>query len=208
MIYIDRSSIPKPNILKKYRHGKHRWEDVSVEDKKVLRETLRTLQHSSCAYCGVKLAPEGKIHIDHFEPRSSSPQKTFCWSNLFLCCPNDGRQYCASYKDNTKNRNKNKAILKPDQVNPESYLTYERAEIKCREPNPDSTLALNTIERLNLNHRDLVNQRESVLKRVDSTIEGLNDVLLSGKISIDDLLTKFQEDFGFVHMLKHHLKGE
>lgn len=207
MIYINRHSIPEPNVLKKYLHGKHLWDDVSPEDKKVLREALKTLQHNTCAYCGIKLTTDNKTHIDHFEPRSSSPQKTFCWSNLFLCCTNDGKPYCASYKDSAKNPNKNKKILKPDQINPELYLAYERATVKCREPNPDATLAKNTIERLNLNHRILVEKRENVLKQVDSLIAGLKNDLLSGKTSLDELLELFQDIFGFNLMLAQYLKN-
>lgn len=208
MILINRHLIPEPDVLRKYRQGKHQWDDVSREDKKVLREALKSLQHCCCAYCGVKLTTDNKMHIDHFETRSRYPQKTFCWSNLFLCCSNDGKAYCASYKDAPKNKNKNKRILKPDEVNPKCYFTYDCAEIKCKKSCPDLTLAQNTIDRLNLNHRTLVEKRKNVLKNVDITISGLKDGLLSGEISIDELLTTFQENYGFGLMLTQHLKGK
>ena len=208
MIHINRHLIPEPDVLKKYRQGKHQWDNVSRADKKVLREALKSLQHCCCAYCGDKLTTDNKMHIDHFETRSRYPQKTFCWSNLFLCCSNDGKAYCASYKDASNNKNKNKKILKPDEINPKCYFTYDRGEMKCKKSCPDLILAQNTIDRLNLNHRTLVEKRKNVLKCVDSTIADLESGELYGKTDLKDLLRDLQEHFGFDLMLEEYFESK
>ena len=77
--------------------------------------------------------------------------------------------------------------------------------MKCKKSSPDPTLAQNTIDRLNLNHRILVGKRENVLKCVDKTIAELEPDELYRKTNLKELLRALQEYYGFELMLAQYL---
>ena len=41
MIFIDRKKIKEPKLLGKYRKKHSKWEDLSLEDKEILRSELK-----------------------------------------------------------------------------------------------------------------------------------------------------------------------
>jgi uncharacterized protein (TIGR02646 family) len=63
-----------------------------------LSNGLRQEQHGLCCYCELELI-QGDEHIEHMEPRSSSPERTYEYSNLGLSCNGGAVEHCGHYKD-------------------------------------------------------------------------------------------------------------
>lgn len=60
-------------------------------------KSLRAEQHDICCYCELELSAAGS-HIEHMEPRSRNPTRTYDYGNLAASC-NGARAHCGHYKD-------------------------------------------------------------------------------------------------------------
>ncbi len=125
---LDRTSVPPPAYLARFRPGLGRWEDptkVTGEVREEIRVQLGQLQKGHCAYCESDLGSESrKPHIEHFEQRSKALRKTFDWSNLFWSCSHEER--CGKHKDRVSSSYDPRTILKPDVDDPRRYLQFTR----------------------------------------------------------------------------------
>jgi uncharacterized protein (TIGR02646 family) len=106
-----RENAPRWNAesVKRSKRGRgSNWSIQSFNSKRVYQLILphlieMTLKH--CAYCdGFPLGATSRKTIDHFRPRSSRPEETFAWRNLFPCC-----DVCQ-----TRGKRFSNALLKPD----------------------------------------------------------------------------------------------
>lgn len=62
-----------------------RWNSFNRTYKKRLREGLREEQYGLCAYSEINIEESGLgAHIEHVEPKSANPQRTFDYLNLVL----------------------------------------------------------------------------------------------------------------------------
>lgn len=154
------------------------WEDFGkpeyAEKKKLLRETLLSVQGGLCAYCERRL-PEAdtpgfseNCHIEHFRPRKQYPNLTFDWNNLFLSCSRSLN--CGQWKDsNSEARAIDiERVFKPDEhaVRLSECFIYQSGEIlpaKGLSPHLQNAACL-TIQKFNLNSMPLVNTRRKIEK--------------------------------------------
>jgi hypothetical protein len=66
-----------------------RWNDcITTAQKDEVKLALIKDQGGLCAYCGRGISPETAT-IEHWEPRSAAPQRTFDWRNLLAVCEGD-----------------------------------------------------------------------------------------------------------------------
>ena len=208
MKYLNRSLVPEPKVLKKYsRVPNKRWGDMSPEDRREIAYNLLKWQRFCCAYCGCRIQIDRKDHwhIEHFVPLRVNKSKEFNWENLFLACTCKSREYCASYKDEQKNKFRDNDILKPDEQNPDEYLTYDAEIVKSRENIADKTLANNTINRLNLNHYKLREKRLQALRSLDSLIVEIDSLDNLEVEDVRQIASIVIETYGFESMIGEKL---
>ena len=183
---LDRTRSPEPRCLQHLPPNAHEWDDFSYSEKSEIRYCLNKVQRGGfCAYCErrIDIQNSKKCIIEHFFPRSSHSALVFQWDNLFLSCLSGGQKNssamrdksCGSYKDDSKNRHKNEAILKPDIDETEKYFYYERfGRIEVAKYAPNRLKAESTINRLNLNSLKLVQSRREVHKYVSDYFQENN----------------------------------
>ncbi len=61
-------------------------------------------QSGLCCYCE-SLATDGAGHIEHMEPRSKNPKRTYDATNLAISCNGGTAQHCGHFKDAGHNGN-------------------------------------------------------------------------------------------------------
>lgn len=147
-----------PSCLNRHhRNSGNDWQKVSPEDKTEIWAALQAMQLDRCAYCESKITAP-KQHIEHFCLRSSSPQKTFDWSNLFGSCNN--QEHCGKHKDNQSFQPAD--LIKPDVEDPEKLFLFSSDGIVAIRHNlapKDQHRAEETIRLFNLNAASLKNRR-------------------------------------------------
>lgn len=143
------------------------FNDGCVRDAVV--ESLFLAQRGLCVYCGraLDLSRPGKsFHVEHFRPQHLYKALEVAFENLFLSCgqddPQGGRaQTCGTRKDKWFDE-----LLHVEPVYPMCISVFEfklNGDIQGI-TKPASTMA--TV--LNLNHAELVKEREQVLFLVDA----------------------------------------
>lgn len=118
---LDRTKAPVPPCLAHYQHGRHRWGDLSPEDKEELRTCLEKIQGGLCAYCEGSLDLFGK-HIEHLRPKGQDPTQTFRWENLYLSCNHEDS--CGQHKDRKGRPFNVHELLAPCEDDPDQFLKF------------------------------------------------------------------------------------
>jgi uncharacterized protein (TIGR02646 family) len=121
MHQLDRSHVPSPACLGRYRHGRDNWNDLSDADRQAIRAALEVMQGCRCAYCECSLDAHHSQHIEHFRQRGRYPQGTFDWHNLFWSCERDDS--CGKHKDGGGLYNHDD-LIKPDVEDPEQFFLF------------------------------------------------------------------------------------
>lgn len=67
----------------------------------VLNISLRKEQQGLCSYCESEVA-DSDGHIEHMEPRSRNPARTYDYANLVISCDGGTVEHCGRYKDDRK----------------------------------------------------------------------------------------------------------
>ena len=133
-------------------------------------DALQEAQRGLCVYCGRRLDRDrpGRIHIEHFRPRSSYPPLSVDLGNLFLSC---GPEEEAGRPSETCGHAKGDWFDEADCIEPEYPACTRRfrfllsGEVAPR--SDDDAAARTMIELLNLNHREFRKDREDILDRID-----------------------------------------
>ena len=68
-------------------------------------ESLHREQQYLCSYCELQIA-DGNSHVEHMEPRSLNPGRTYEYDNLTASCNGGSAEHCGHFKDN-RGRNPN-----------------------------------------------------------------------------------------------------
>ena len=121
MHQLDRSHVPSPACLGRYRHGRDTWNNLSDDDRQEIRAALEVMQGRRCAYCECSLDTHHDQHIEHFRQRGRYPQGTFDWHNLFWSCERDNS--CGKHKDGCGLYNHDD-LIKPDVEDPEQFFLF------------------------------------------------------------------------------------
>ncbi|MFD6856000.1 retron system putative HNH endonuclease [Rhodococcus sp. NPDC060090] len=119
-----------------------------------------------CSYCESEVNDNTGWHIEHLHRKHDFPERTFDWSNLFLCCQNT--EHCGHFKDAGGGAYRPSDLIHPDKDDPDEYLQfYSSGEVKaCSGLSADQRIrAESTIRVLNLNHSSLKGRRSAVARR-------------------------------------------
>ncbi len=154
-----------PACLKRFKHGVDNWQALDDSGyKPIVNHALWEMQDGLCAYCECELKGERghRGEIEHFRTRSSKPQLTFEWSNLYLSC--HAMHHCAEHKDNAKGGKGYSAdeLIDPAAEDPDDVLTFrESGDVAPREGLDAAARhrAETTIRVLNLEYRKLREKR-------------------------------------------------
>lgn len=150
------------------------FDDGRVRDAVI--EALFVAQRGLCVYCGRALdrsKPGKSFHIEHFRPQHAYKTLEVSFENLFLSCgqddPRGGRsQTCGTRKD--------KWFDEALHIDPTYPMCVSFFEFKLNGDVNGSTAPAATIaEVLNLNHAELIKEREQVLLLVDSGTLDVSD---------------------------------
>lgn len=205
-----------PTCLSKYRHSRHQWKDLTAEDKNEIWQQLEKMQLKRCAYCECKmiLHPERQdVHIEHFRPKSTYPQGTFEWKNLFGSCIH--QDSCGRHKDHCGPYDTND-LIKPDEEDPEAYFLFvSDGTIVPRQglSEKDKKRAEVTLQVFNLDakHGRLQSMRRSAVSPYLDTAETLLEIAQAyGEDAYNSSLQGELEDIKalpFVTAIKHVLMG-
>ena len=151
--------------------------DYSVRE--CLREALLEEQNRQCFYCEQKIK---NFHIEHFIPRDASMKNAECdYNNLFLSC--NAKEHCGTKKDNKYDESKYLRLFSKEYPleSPSDFFDYTtQGKIKVRKVLSDEKKirAKNTIELLNLNHKDLINARKLIFKNINTYTQSDMDIKL------------------------------
>ena len=120
---LDRSAVPAPACLARYRHGTHQWDmdHPTREHRAEIWQALNAMQERLCAYCEGSLDKLGQ-HIEHFRTRNSAPQLTYAWTNLLGSC--DQTDCCGHYKDNRAGPYNANELIDPTQEDPDHFFRF------------------------------------------------------------------------------------
>ena len=156
--------------------------------KKWIQKSLLPAQDYLCSYCEIELArgeAELGYHVEHIEPKSINPSRTFDFSNLLISCFKSGGEILPSHDDPQpiscghakKNTFDSLLFIKPTDLNCENYFYYE---LDGR-ITPHSNLAADqisqaeyTIDLLHLNCRRLKRARHDM---ISEDLEKINNLL-------------------------------
>lgn len=114
---------------------------------------LMALGIERCMYCGENLGTD----IDHFEPISRAPLRTFDWLNHLLAC-----SFCNSNQKRSAfpcDADGNRLLIDPTNEDPADYLKLILQSGRYRDLTPKGTA---TIKVFDLNRRALVRGRQNV----------------------------------------------
>lgn len=209
MIYIDRTTVSVPKILRrkqfiedelkkvKESFGKQRQFEFnrSIYVDNEVKESLIKLFHNKCAYCE-SLLSLGAIYgeIDHFRPKSRalgldgkiSPKHywwlVYKWSNLYLSCPLCNRMKANRFpvkgmrlSEESKDIKSEQYILL-DPCNEKDHLKNHLVFTEDGKVISETHSGQITIEILDLNRLELVQERNRVCSEIKSTLSSsLND---------------------------------
>ncbi len=183
------------------------WENFKYT--KAVQDSLLPAQKNLCSYCEIELVRgEGNIgyHIEHIEPKSMRPSRTFDFSNLLISCFDSGYEISSSTLAPNpiscghakKSQFDPQLFIKPTDQNCESYFHYELDGRITPHPNltvNQASKAEYTINLLNLNCRRLKRAR------YDMILEGqeiVND-LLDNPSALSDFAELELEEFNNKH---------
>lgn len=140
----------------------------------LIEDDLKNMTQNHCAFCdGYPLSNKGSS-IEHFEPKSIFPEKSYFWTNLFYCC-----YLCQG----TKLEKYNDFLLKPDDIDYsfEKYFIYKNDnEAITLHPNPrasenDQSRAEITIKLFGLNQHERSEARYKELVKFESSTRNIID---------------------------------
>ncbi len=152
-------------------------------------DALRKAQRGLCVYCGRRLPadqawPE-RYHFEHFRPRSRYPHLATDLANLFLSCSREAGSRRVSA---TCGHAKGDRFDETNCIEPEYPACTRRFRFlltgKAVPRTEDDAAAETMIEILNMNHRELVKDREDILESVDGDGLELSDFVdpVSGEV--------------------------
>lgn len=156
------SKIPqqeKDALLSHYKH-------------KDIQSALARSSHNKCAFCECMPGESGNIEVEHFEPKSLYPERTFEWDNLLPVC-----RKCNEAKSNFDTHLE--PIINPAKEDPEQVLTYKDLELSPIPGSATTEKTKKTIEVCNLNCPRLYRVRADLMVSITEYIEELRGKIAS-----------------------------
>ncbi len=165
MLYIDKTREPYEllewRMTQKNLGANFGYDDMPGNIKSVLKSSLLQEQFYLCGYTGLRILEE-KCHIEHLIPRSVSInagriEETTNYRNLIAC--DNSSEFGAVFKGNWPSDNEAQDFLMPTDSTCQDRINYLNTG-KVEANNPNDVPPRITIEKLNLNHKDLVKNRK------------------------------------------------
>ncbi|MHB9023335.1 MAG: HNH endonuclease [Armatimonadota bacterium] len=123
-----------------------------------IKDALSQSSSQKCCFCGSKPADGGNfLEVEHYEPKSVYPDRTFAWDNLLPSC-----RICNLAKSDHDTRME--PIVDPYRQDPEDYFTYDLILLTVLSRAPDLDIAKRTIIICDLNRHELFAKRADLLK--------------------------------------------
>ena len=144
-----------------------KYGDLQHPERSATMNSLFAEQTGQCVYCGrgIVLTKQGRYHIEHFRPRSKYPWLQLDYTNLFLSCGPDNergiRQSCGAHKDDW--------FDEASHISPDSEACAEHFwfRVSGEIVGDDTPEAKEMISVLNLNHPELVAERQVMIEDVE-----------------------------------------
>ena len=185
---------PECFVVFKVKNNPHSYQDdCNDHDLRLcLREALIKEQKYQCFYCEKKIINDtSKVHIDHIKQRNLYHKLECTYENMALSC--NAKLHCAKYKDNQEPWDDNKFLRmvsnNPElQEKPSDFFIYKsngKIGVKKSLSEKEKERAINTIEYLNLNHKNLIETRENIFLQLE--------LYKSNGHEIDEIFTFFNE---------------
>ena len=146
------------------------YDDLQQPTRGSTEKSLFAEQTGHCVYCGRRISLEENqhYHIDHFRPQSKYPERRLDYTNLFLSCgpraEHGHRNTCGSHKGEWFDEH---CHISPV---PDSCAERFRFRSSGHIAGDGSPEADKMIEKLNLNHRELVVDRQDILEDLDDKL--------------------------------------
>lgn len=143
------------------------YRDFQQPEKGATKQSLFAEQTGQCVYCGrgISLERTQHHHIEHFRPQPKYPDLQLDYANLLLSCGPDSdhgpRNTCGHHKDDWFEED---CHIPPA---PESCAERFRFRSSGRIAGDGSPEADKMITTLNLNHPELVTERQVMIEALD-----------------------------------------
>ena len=222
MRYIQKKS--EPNQLtqwrSQYRNDDNFGYDLLRKDNQTIKAVTNALveeQGYLCAYTGIRIYgyqnsdTPCECHIEHLKAQDwCNPSETVLYSNIVACYPPPNSQntpYGANKKKNWPTPQEQNLFISPLDPSCETRFIFTlRGEIK---PNKGDRAAEKTIEKLGLDHKELVDKRKGVIqgligKENDLSVQKTNKRLNQLKRLKNGKLDEFC--FVLIQALEKHIK--
>lgn len=157
-----------PDITAKWIKKNHKlnWNDLPFDEKEALREQLHAEQNGLCCYCCKTItATLDTVSIEHLQDKHQHSKLQFDYENLLLSCIST--KHC--------NQAKQSKTIKVDPLQTDCDDSIKMNPLSAQligDKNKED--AEETIEILNLNHRDLINRRTELLKLIQDYLKAFN----------------------------------
>jgi uncharacterized protein (TIGR02646 family) len=183
-------------ILEQHKTKNTTWNKVTKSDKELLWSAIEKMQGTYCCYCEIFFNVDKKDplhldrHIEHFYAKSKYSDKTFDWDNLFGSCGRRGGSTCGHYKDNQDSSD----LIKPDRDDPSDFLKFSamgRVEVKSNLDDCQRIRAKTTIEVLNLNEQNLVNERQKTISKFQEEVNEIYNLKIEEQKKYFDYLEEY-----------------
>lgn len=147
--------------------SKYKADKSSVWNTAAIKEPLLNSSHGKCAYCECLLTAESNyMEVEHFEDKSSHPDKVVEWENLLPSC-----KKCNGAKS-THDVNK-EPIVNPYNEDPKNDLAMRLYRIKGK-----TDKGVTTIDVVDLNHTErLVRIRFDIGEKIQELVKTGQDRL-------------------------------
>ena len=159
------------------------YRDLQQPERGATEKSLFAEQTGQCVYCGRKISlhENQRYHIEHFKPQVTYPQLQLDFTNLFLSC---GPKSEHGYRDTCGNH-KGTWFEEDCHIPPAPDSCAERFRFRSSGhiAGDGSPEADRMIEKLNLNHRELVTDRRDIIETMDE------------KLNVDDSPERLHRDF-------------
>ncbi len=154
----------------KYRNDPNFGYDLLRKDRDAIdavHSSLLIEQGYICAYTGIGIT-ENSSHIEHLNPQKHcEPMEEVTYKNIVACCPGPNKPdppYGAKKKDDWPCPKEAHLFISPlDQSCERKFIYSNTGEVKFQD---GDEAAKKTIEKLGLNHKDLVKERKGLIQGI------------------------------------------
>lgn len=165
---INKNKEPRELLQYRQKHGNRAYDGPDFTPvKDCVREALLEEQHSLCAYCMQRIAPE-TMKIEHWHSLKKHPDEQLVYMNLLACCKGNEGQPSRNQHCDTRKADEDLLYNPADKTHhPRLKIRYTADGTICSE---DKAFDAEINHVLNLNWGQLKNNRKAVIQAVQSVL--------------------------------------